>query len=278
MVDMGGTPVRQPLPTQQVDSVDPFLLLHHHKGIIKEGTNHRHAGVGPHPHRGFSPVTFIFQGDVHHRDSRGNSSIITSGGIQWMNTGMGIIHSERPSKALATGGGTQEIIQLWINTPRKNKMDQPEYIPAAAEQLPKIYPDNGEGSILLISGHLNGQKGPVNPKSPIVSATANFQNGVSHTFHIKKSMNALLYILDGELRIPGYGKVEDKNLVVFSRSQEHLLIEATKDSRFLFLAGEPLDEPVTTYGPFVMSNQTEIMEAMRDYQQGKMGFLVEEFD
>ena len=122
---MGGIPVLQPLPTTSVERIDPFLLLHHHAGMVEPGNHPRMVGVGPHPHRGFSPVTFIFKGDVHHRDSRGNSSIVKAGGVQWMNAGMGIIHSERPSKEFAEKGGEQEIIQLWINTPAAQKMKEP---------------------------------------------------------------------------------------------------------------------------------------------------------
>ena len=116
-VDMGGLPIRQPLPTQRVEQIDPFLLLHHADVKVPTHLEPDHAGVGPHPHRGFSPVTFIFKGGVHHRDSRGNDSVIYAGGAQWMNAGMGVIHSERPPHDIHEIGGKQEIIQLWINTP-----------------------------------------------------------------------------------------------------------------------------------------------------------------
>lgn len=121
VVSMGGMPIRQPFPTNNVERIDPFLLLHHHKTTAGEPFE----GVGAHPHRGFSPVSFIFEGSLRHQDSRGNDSIISAGGIQWMNAGMGIIHSERPVDTEAD----LELIQLWINTPAAHKMDQPVMFP-----------------------------------------------------------------------------------------------------------------------------------------------------
>src|SRR5678809_1493277 len=131
--NMGGLPIRQPIPSTELDQVDPFLLLHHAEVRMPMHTPVEKAGVGPHPHRGFSPVTFIFKGGVHHRDSRGNDNVVYAGGTQWMNAGMGIIHSERPPADIFERGGILEIIQLWINTPARNKMDQPSYTPLTAE-------------------------------------------------------------------------------------------------------------------------------------------------
>ena len=142
-VMMGDHPLKQPLPTQSVDQIDPFLLIHHHANHMPAGTDRWNAGVGPHPHRGFSPVTFMWSGGVHHRDSRGNNSVVDDGGVQWMDAGLGIIHSERPPAKLAEEGGMQEIIQIWINTPSARKMDEPNYIPLQKDEMPKVpgHPD-----------------------------------------------------------------------------------------------------------------------------------------
>jgi quercetin 2,3-dioxygenase len=142
--DMGGMPVRQAFPTGRVEQHDPFLLLHHADIKVPTHLDPDDAGVGPHPHRGFSPVTFIFKGGVHHRDSRGNDSVVYAGGAQWMNSGMGMMHSERPPKDIHEIGGRQEIIQLWINTPKKNKMDQPAYYPLQANETKKFVSDDKE--------------------------------------------------------------------------------------------------------------------------------------
>jgi redox-sensitive bicupin YhaK (pirin superfamily) len=120
----------------------------------------KHAGVGPHPHRGFSPVSFIFKGGVHHRDSRGNNNIVYAGGTQWMNAGMGVIHSERPPADIHEIGGRQELIQLWVNTPAKHKMDVPDYQPLTAEETPVVNSADQLTTVNVIAGELNGVKGP----------------------------------------------------------------------------------------------------------------------
>ncbi len=277
MVDMGGFPVRQPIPTQNVEQLDPYLLLHHARIVIKPDTDYKNAGVGPHPHRGFSPVTFVFEGSVHHRDSRGNSGIVLEGGVQWMNAGMGIIHSERPAKELATKGGHQEIIQLWVNTPAAYKMDQPYYIAVQKEVMPHITPDKGDGYIQLVSGEMKGEKGKVNSPLPLLAVMGELKKEAAHSFQVPAERNTLLYLLNGELSISGHGLVERHNLVVFEKEGSDFTVKARKDTRFLLLSGETINEPLATHGPFVMNNQTQIMEAMRDYQQGKMGILIEEF-
>ena len=176
-VDMGGFPVRQPLPTQQVNQIDPFLLLHHADVKAPSHIEPDHAGIGPHPHRGFSPVTFIFKGGVHHRDSRGNNSTIYAGGAQWMNAGMGILHSERPPHDIHEIGGRQEIIQLWINTPAKNKMDMPAYFPLSAEQAPTIKSEDGKVNGKVFSGEVLGVKGPIPSHTIVNSVTLDLMKG-----------------------------------------------------------------------------------------------------
>jgi len=273
---MGGFPVKQPLPTMHVEQIDPFLLLHHAEAKVPADRDPMTAGVGPHPHRGFSPVTFVFKGGVHHRDSRGNSSVVSAGGTQWMNAGMGIIHSERPPESIHELGSTQEIIQLWINTPQKNKMDQPEYFPITAEETPQIPTDDLNVDIRIVSGEYKGVKGPVSSLSPVMSLRMTFSKGGSHYFEIPESFNAFIYLLDGKLKIDGYGYVDGLNLVNLKNDAPGIGVEALDDTRFILMAGEPLNEPMVSHGPFVMNTTTEVMEAMRDYQMGKMGVLIEE--
>lgn len=275
-VDMGGLPIRQPLPTQQVQQVDPFLLIHHANVKAPKHVKPDKAGVGPHPHRGFSPVTFIFQGAVHHRDSRGNNSVVYAGGAQWMNAGMGIIHSERPSDDIHEIGGRQEIIQLWINTPAKHKMDQPAYFPISAQQVPSKTSDDGKIKINIFSGEVLNVKGPVPSQAVVNAATVEFKKGGKISIPIPADHNALIYLLDGQLNVDGFGLVEGLHLVHFKNDGDGITLEASADTRILFLTGLPLNEEVVSHGPFVMNTQTQIMEAMRDYQMGKMGVLIEE--
>jgi len=275
-MDMGGLPIRQPLPTQNVEQVDPFLLLHHANVKAPSHLDPEDAGVGPHPHRGFSPVTFIFQGGVHHRDSRGNDSVVYAGGAQWMNAGMGIIHSERPPHDIHEIGGRQEIIQLWINTPAKNKMDQPFYFPVQANEVPFITSPDGLITVNVFAGNVLGVAGTIPTQSPVNAATLVAKAGGKISIDIPLTHNALLYLLDGQISIDGYGLAEELNAVVFKQDGDGISLQAKEDTRMLLVTGEPLNEKMVSYGPFVMNTQTQIMEAMRDYQMGKMGVLIEE--
>lgn len=274
--DMGGLPIRQPFPTERVEQIDPFILLHHASVKVPVHTEPDHAGVGPHPHRGFSPVTFIFKGGVHHRDSRGNDSVIYEGGAQWMNAGMGIIHSERPPHDIHEIGGRQEIIQLWINTPSQHKMDQPQYYPLTAADTPKYVSNDQKVTLNLQSGELFGLKGPIPALSELNAATLELKKGGKISIPVPAEHNAFIYLLDGKLTVETFGLVEGLHAVVFNNDGDDITLEALEDTRVLLMTGKPLGEKVVAHGPFVMNSETQILEAMRDFQMGKMGMLIEE--
>lgn len=276
-IDMGGFPVKQALPKQQLDQVDPFLLLHHARTKYSDKRPARHQGVDPHPHRGFSPVTFVIDGEVQHRDSRGNNQIATKGEVQWIYAGAGIIHSERPSEALLAGTRRQEIVQLWINSPSSQKMVPPQYhyLPRAATTVFRSADEKVTNK--LIAGEYLGHKSKIPTQSDLLIIWSEGARDGTMTFEIPPGFNSMLYLIKGQLAIKGYGLVEAENLVVFH--PEGSTIELTlkeNDSAFLLLCGRPLNEKVARYGPYVMNTQTEILEAMRDYQMGKMGVLIEE--
>jgi quercetin 2,3-dioxygenase len=273
-VDMNGAPVRQPFPTEQVDQIDPFLMLHHHVTTISPDIDPRKAGIGPHPHRGFSPVTFIYKGGVHHRDSSRNNSIVYEGGTQWMDAGMGITHSERPPHDIQERGGVQEIIQIWVNLPRKYKMSQPSYQPLHAAETPVVSGDGYE--VQVITGRFEDVKGPIRTLTPLQILRITIKAGATCTIPIPENYNVLLYLLDGKVTLQGYGLVEGHYAAELNQDGEGCTITAKEDIRLLLLAGEPIDEEVSMYGPFVMNTQIEVMQAMRDYQQGKMGILIED--
>lgn len=275
-MDMGGMPIRQPFPSAKAEQIDPFLLLHHADIKVPTHVETRHAGVGPHPHRGFSPVSFIFKGGVHHRDSRGNNNIVYAGGTQWMNAGMGVIHSERPPADIHEIGGRQELIQLWVNAPAKHKMDAPQYQPLTAEETPVVRSEDGSTSINVIAGELDGVKGPIKTLSDVNTFTATIRKGGKYFFNIPSSHNAFIYVMDGKLTVTGDGEVDAKYVAVFNNDGDGFELEATEDTRLFIGTGEPLNEPMVSHGPFVMNNQTELMEAFRDYQLGKMGVLIED--
>jgi quercetin 2,3-dioxygenase len=277
-VNMGGIILDQPLPYKEIDQVDPFLLIHHWYRDYKPGGMQKEMGVGPHPHRGFAPVTFIYKGGVHHQDSRGNNSKIYEGGTQWMNSGMGIIHSERPVKELAENGGEFEIIQVWINSPTKNKMDQPSYQPITPEETPTIMSPDKLSEIQVIAGNFNDLNGKIKSNSPILILRLTIKKGGIIEIPIPDNYNSLLYQLDGSAIVCNDKTTVGKDMIWFNNDGENIKIECTENTRLLLLSGAPIDEPVTTYGPFVMNTNTEIMQAMRDYQMGKMGVLIEEFE
>jgi hypothetical protein len=273
-VDMGGFPVKQALPTNSVEQVDPFLLLHHARVQPHFDRPAKAQGVGPHPHRGFSPVTFVIEGEVNHQDSRGNNQVAKAGEVQWIHSGAGIIHSERPTQEMIDAKGTQEIIQLWINTPADRKMLEPEYIHVKEADIPRIG-DGVNSDVKLISGSYNGKTGSFRGQSELLMLWGAMENGVSQSFDIPEGFSASVYNIKGDVRISGHGMVDPESLVVFEDEGNAIEVEATSDAQYLVLAGKPINEPLAQYGPFVMNTQTQIMEAMRDYQMGKMGFLVE---
>lgn len=269
MYNMGELKVRQPLPSPELDYLDPFVLLHHgHMFFDPNDTLHK-AGVGPHPHKGFAPVTFLFKGGVHHRDSRGNSKEVKGGGTQWMHAGMGIIHSERPTE------NEQELIQMWINSPKKNKNDQPYYHPLTKEETPSFISEDKLTTINVISGNLLNIKGPIPTLSPINSATILTEKDAHVSFEIPETHNAFLYLLDGCISINGK-EITGKNFIEFKKAGTTIEFTSIDPTRALFMSGEPIGEKIVTHGPFVMNSETEIMEAYRDYRMGKMGVLIEE--
>lgn len=272
---MGGIHLQQPLPDKAVDQIDPFILIHHGSLPVKQGKPQNESGVGPHPHRGFSPVTFVFKGGVQHQDSLGHNEVVTAGGTQWIHSGKGIIHSERPSKEMVEKGGQNEIIQFWVNTPAKHKMALPYYFPLSADKTPSIKKDNA--TIHVVAGEFENVKGPAKTYSPQTLLRFETKAGADLLLEIPKSYNALIYILDGE--VESDGKIaQAKDMLWFNNDGEKIAVKVTENSRFILLSGEPIGEHVTTYGPFVMNTDKEIQQAIADYQEGKMGHLTEKFD
>jgi redox-sensitive bicupin YhaK (pirin superfamily) len=275
-LDMGGFPVRQAFPSSKIIAPDPFLLIHHANIKVPTQVPVHKAGVGPHPHRGFSPVTFIFKGGVHHRDSRGNNNVVYEGGLQWMNAGLGIVHSERPPTDIHEIGGRQELIQLWVNSPSAHKLDQPQYFPLTKEETPAITTADDLVEIQVFAGSLGGTKGPVPTLSPVNAFTVYMKKGGKYFFEIPQTHNAFVYLLNGKVQVEGDGEVDANFAAVFNNNGNGIGLEALEDTRLIMGTGEPLNEPIASHGPFVMNNQTQIMEAFRDYEMGKMGILIED--
>ncbi|BAO77525.1 pirin family protein [Winogradskyella sp. PG-2] len=273
-VNMGPIRLRQPLPTQQIEMVDPFILLHHYGPYeIHEKSNP--FDLGPHPHRGFEPVTFLIQGEQLHRDSLGNESVVKAGDVQWTTAGRGIIHAEGPSKAFVKKGGTIEGIQLWLNLPAEKKMMEANYQHVKHEDFRIVTSDDGKIETRIIAGKLNQTFGRIGTQTAINAFMIEAKAGGKQTINFDNSQQGMLYLLKGQTKVNSATTLElNKNQIIqFNQDGDGFSIEAEDNSLLLFLSGEPFNEPVATYGPYVMNNQTEIMEAMRDYQMGKMGFL-----
>jgi len=274
-INMDGFPVYQSLPTAHVDQVDPVLLIHHATVKPLFDRPARIQGVGPHPHRGFSPVTFVLQGEVHHRDSRGNSAVAVPGDIQWMHAGAGIIHSERPSERTIEEKLHQEFVQIWINSPSDKKMSIPSYQNIQSDAFPAHLSADRKIKTKVVSGTFDSVQGPANTQSELtILWTSHTQDG-SITYDLPDEHNVCLYNIKGSIKISGYGPVNPKELVVFS-GPGAIEFSSNSNGEFILLSGTPLNEKVAKQGPFVMNNETQILEAMRDYQMGKMGVLIED--
>lgn len=273
-IEMGSTTVKQPLPTVKIEQIDPFLLLHHF-GPYEVEPGHDPLNVGPHPHRGFEPVTFLYQGGIRHKDSRGNEGLLEPGDVQWMTAGRGIIHSERASRAFREQGGTMEGIQLWINLPKAQKMVQPAYQDIKAAQIPVVNLDRQKVRVKIVAGTFDRQKGPARTHTSIQALQLSLLQGGFAELPIPSDHNAFLYILRGEVQLNENWNYSKETLLQFRQDGDGISLRAAEDSEALLLSGAPIGEPVAQWGPYVMNTQTEIMEAMRDYQMGKMGVYTE---
>ena len=259
--EMGPLTIRQPLPSDELPYLDPFVLLHHAPPRVNDGKH----GLEAHPHRGFAPVTFIYKGGVRHRDTMGNDSTINAGGTQWMHAGSGILHEENPL------AGENELIQLWINTPAARKLDAPTYHPLQREETPRHVTEDGLLTVNVVAGELLGLRGPIPTLSPVNAATIDAKRGARIELALPASHNAFLYALDGALSVGAGEPLTGHRIAAFARDGESIQVEALEDTRALLMSGEPLGEPIVTYGPFVMNTEEEIRKAFRDYRSGLFG-------
>ena len=273
-VNMGPIQLRQPIPTQHIDFIDPFILLHHY-GPYEISERNNPFDLGPHPHRGFEPITFLVEGEQLHRDSLGNDSVVKAGDVQWTTAGRGIIHAEAPTKEFVQKGGTLEGIQLWLNLPVEKKMMAANYQHIKNEDFRVVSSKDNKVNIQIIAGELEGVYGCIKTQTPVNAFMITVEAGGRYIIKVPNSHQSTVYLLKGDVLINDSEtlKLNENQLIQFNQDGEGFSIKGKGRSKLLFISGEPLYEKVTTYGPYVMNTQTEIMEAMRDYQMGKMGFL-----
>jgi redox-sensitive bicupin YhaK (pirin superfamily) len=250
--------------------LSPFLLLDS-AGPAEFPPSARPRGVGEHPHRGFETVTIVYKGEVAHRDSAGNGGLIGPGDVQWMTAAAGILHEEFHSPAYTRSGGPFEMVQLWVNLPKKHKMSAPRYQTLLDASIPRIAIAGGEGSVRVIAGEFAGRQGPAATFSPVNVWDVRLKGGHAVTLPVPDGHNAAIAVLRGEITANASRKVGAAELVVLSAGGDEVTIEAASDATFLLLSGEPLPEPVVGYGPFVMTSRQEIETAIDDFNRGKFG-------
>ena len=254
-------------------AVSPFLLLDYAAPYQFQPTTAQH-GVGSHPHRGFETVTIAYKGEVEHKDSSGGGGIIKTGDVQWMTAGAGVVHEEFHSKEFAKKGGLFEMVQLWVNLPAKDKMTPARYQAIDNSDIPVVNFADDAGQIRVIAGTFHDVKGPASTFSPINVWDGQLKAEKSEHIHVPMSHTVLVVILEGEMLINGTQKVQDSSIVLFEQNDDPaILLEAIQDTKFLVLTGEPLNEPIEGYGPFVMNTKEEIVEAFNDFNNGKFGMI-----
>jgi redox-sensitive bicupin YhaK (pirin superfamily) len=264
----GGFWVRRPFPTQIVDHVDPFLLLDQ-MGPTEVAPGEA-KGAPDHPHRGFETVTYVLSGEMEHRDSAGHAGALGAGDVQWMTAGDGVVHSEMPSSRFQQSGGRLFGFQLWVNLPRTDKRMQPRYQELKAAQIPSARSDDGKVAVKVIAGEALGARAAIDTRTPIFYLHFSLQPGARVVQPAPRGYNAFAWVFSGEARF-GDQLVPEGRAAVFASDGDEVEISSEVPAEVLLIGGVPLREPVARYGPFVMNTEEELIEAIRDYQSGKMG-------
>jgi redox-sensitive bicupin YhaK (pirin superfamily) len=268
-----GFPVRNLFPSNELDrEVSPFLMLDYAGPQYFTPTEHP-RGVGEHPHRGFETVTIVYEGMVAHRDSVGNAGVIGPGDVQWMTAASGIVHEEFHEKEFAKKGGTLHAIQLWVNLPKASKMSAPGYQTILNADIPSVDLEGGAGRLRVIAGSFLGHKGPAHTFTPIQLHDLQLNAGHRVQLGMPSGHNTSIFVLQGRASVNGSRKAEEAELIVCKRDGSQVTVEAQENSRLLVMSGEPIEEPIARYGPFVMNTREELIQAAQDYQAGKMGHL-----
>lgn len=249
--------------------MSPFLLMDY-AGPAHFEPSEQIRGVGEHPHRGFETVTIVYAGEVEHRDSSGGGGIIKTGDVQWMTAASGILHEEMHSKEFAKTGGAFEMVQLWVNLPRKDKSHPPRYQGIKKDQIPEVALPDDAGTLRVIAGDYEGHKGPALTFTPIDLWDVRLKSGAVAHFEVTRGYSTLVFVLTGSVRVGGE-EFGEASLIVLDKDDKHFSLSAGENSKVLVMMGKPIDEPMIGFGPFVMNTEGEIKQAYLDYQQGKMG-------
>ncbi|MDM4771546.1 pirin family protein [Solimonas sp. SE-A11] len=268
-----GFPVRSLFSYQtHGEQLSPFLLLDYAGPAPFTATPHR-RGVGEHPHRGFETVTIVYQGELEHRDSTGAGGRIGPGDVQWMTAGSGILHEEFHSEDFARSGGTLEMVQLWVNLPAKDKMAAPGYQTLLDREIPAVEMPDGAGRLRVIAGEYGESRGPARTFSPMDVWDLRLNARGVVRLPVAAGRTLALVVLRGTVEINGAEVAREGRLVVLDREGADVMVEANNEAALLLLSGEPLNEPIRGYGPFVMNTEAQIAEAIEDFNSGSFGSI-----
>jgi quercetin 2,3-dioxygenase len=268
-----GFPVRNLMSVQREGArISPFLLLDY-AGPRRFEPAQTPRGVGQHPHRGFETVTIVYQGALEHRDSAGHHGAIGVGDVQWMTAAGGVLHEEFHSPEFTRAGGVFEAVQLWVNLPARHKMDAPRYQTLLNRQIPVVELPDGAGQLRVIAGQYDGQQGPAKTFTPVNVWDLKLRAGHRLGLDLRTGDTTAVVVLHGHVRFNDAETLDEAQVIHFSREGERIEIEALQDTSLLLLSGEPINEPIASYGPFVMNTSQEIEQAIGDYQNGRMGVL-----
>ncbi|WP_251359825.1 pirin family protein [Kangiella sp. TOML190] len=254
------------------ETLSPFLLLDHAAPKVFEPSANK-RGVGEHPHRGFETVTIVYQGEVEHRDSTGAGGVIGTGDVQWMTAGSGIMHEEFLSTDFTQTGGEMEMAQLWVNLPAKHKMTTPKYQDIQASQIPTLQLGDNAGQLRLIAGDYQDSHGPASTFSPLQVMDTRINAGKKIELELNQGWTGAVVVLSGTVEINSERLVRERQMAVLSTEGTGVSIEANNDAKLLILSGEPLNEPIVGYGPFVMNSREEIEATLRDFKNGDFGSI-----
>lgn len=261
-------------PLAFTEAVSPFLMLDW-AAPTEFPPSDTPRGVGPHPHRGFETVTIVYDGAVDHRDSAGHVDSIAAGDVQWMTAGAGLVHEEFHGAAVSKTGGTVSMAQLWVNLPARHKATPPRYQPILARDIPVVALPGLRLRVIAGSapGAVDGLAGPAKTFSPLAVWDVVAEPGATFSAPLPKGWTALVVVLEGSVDLPG-GTVAAARVAVLDRAGEAIGLTAGEGgAKLLVLAGEPIDEPIVAYGPFVMNSREEIRAAIDDFNAGRMGSL-----
>ena len=267
----GGFIVRRPFPSERVTAIDPFLLLDE-MGPVDYAPGAA-VGAPDHPHRGFETVTYLISGEIEHRDSNGGFGVITPGAVQWMTAGAGIVHSEMPTERMMREGGRMHGFQLWVNLRAASKMIPPRYQGYEAHEIPTRLLAGG-GRLRVIAGEVDGLCGIVDTTSPVTFAHVTLRAGESIEWRVADGHTALVHPFVGGVTVNDT-TADEGSMVVCDRGSGAVAVTAGEGGcEALLLGGEPLNEPIARYGPFVMNTREEIIQAFEDHEAGRLGSIV----